>query len=70
MAGQGFNMTIRDINILIGIIKNKINLGLSLDKSVNEQFENELRHKNHIFLNGIDLIHEFLILKGNLKIVY
>ncbi len=67
LAGQGFNMTIRDINILIGIIKNKINLGLSLDKSVNEQFENELRHKNYIFLNGIDLIHEFFNFERKLK---
>ena len=59
LAGQGFNMTIRDINILMSIINEKIGLGLPLDSSVNNQFENTIRHKNYIFSNGIDLIHEF-----------
>ncbi len=59
LAGQGFNMTIRDINILINIIKSKINLGLPIDSSVNNEFEKKIRHKNYIFSNGIDLIHEF-----------
>ena len=59
LTGQGFNMTIRDINILVNIIKEKIDLGLPLDSSINSQFENKLRHKNYIFSNGIDLIHEF-----------
>tara|TARA_B100001057_G_scaffold498311_1_gene604934 strand:+ start:967 stop:2040 length:1074 start_codon:yes stop_codon:yes gene_type:complete len=59
LAGQGFNMTIRDVNILIDIIKEKIDLGLSLDSSINSKFENKLRHKNYLFSNGIDLIHEF-----------
>ncbi len=59
LAGQGFNMTIRDINVLIDIIKVKINLGLPIDSSVNSEFENKLKHKNYIFSNGIDFIHEF-----------
>ena len=59
LAGQGFNMTIRDIKILINIIKQKKDLGLTLDSSVNIQFENRVRHKNYIFSNSIDLIHEF-----------
>ncbi len=58
LAGQGFNMTIRDIKILIEIIKRKISLGLPLDKSINLEFENKLRHKNLIFSNGIDIVHE------------
>ena len=58
LAGQGFNMTIRDIIILIDIIQNKISLGLPLDTSVNLEFENKLRHKNLLFSNGIDLVHE------------
>ena len=52
-------MTIRDIKNLIEIINGKIDLGLPLDKSVNEQFEKKVKNKNFIFLNGIDLIHEF-----------
>ncbi len=59
LAGQGFNMTIRDIKILLEIIVNKYNLGLNLDSSVNHEFEKKLKHKNFIFSNGIDLLHEF-----------
>jgi 2-octaprenyl-6-methoxyphenol hydroxylase len=59
LAGQGFNMTIRDIMILTKIIRNKFDLGLPLDSSVNVEFENSLKHKNFIFSNGIDLVHEF-----------
>ncbi len=59
LAGQGFNMTIRDIIFLSKIIKNKIDLGLPLDSSVNSEFEKNSRHRNFLFSNGIDLIHEF-----------
>ena len=59
LAGQGFNMTIRDIQILLNIIENKKNLGLPLDSSVNLELEKKIKHKNFIFSNGIDLIHEF-----------
>ena len=63
LAGQGFNMTIRDINTLISIIKEKISLGLPIDSSVNYQFEKKIRHKNYMFSNSIDLIHEFFNLE-------
>ncbi len=71
LAGQGFNMTIRDIKFLIGIISDKIELGLPLDSSVCKEFEKKIKHKNFIFSNGIDLIHEFFTLesKVNNKIV-
>ena len=59
LAGQGFNMTIRDIKTLINIISDKISLGLPLDSSVSVEFENFSKHKNFIFSNSIDLIHEF-----------
>ena len=59
LAGQGFNMTIRDIKILLDIIDEKLNLGLPLDNSIGIQFEKSLKHKNYIFSNSIDLIHEF-----------
>ena len=58
LAGQGFNMTIRDIKVLTKMIKNRYDLGLSLDL-INNEFENRLKHKNFIFSNGVDLIHEF-----------
>ncbi len=59
LAGQGFNMIIRDIKILSDIIENKRNIGLPLDSSVNTEFENKIKHNNFIFSNGIDLVHEF-----------
>jgi 2-octaprenyl-6-methoxyphenol hydroxylase len=59
LAGQGFNMTIRDIKILLEIIMSKQNLGLNIDSSVNYDFESKLKHKNFIFSNGIDLVHQF-----------
>ncbi len=58
LAGQGFNMTIRDIKTLIDIIKERNGLGLPLDSYLNSEFEKKIRHKNYIFSNGIDLIHE------------
>ena len=59
LAGQGFNMTIRDIKILSEIIQNKIDLGMQLDSLIFEQFEKKTKHKNFIFSNGIDFIYEF-----------
>ena len=63
LAGQGFNMTIRDIKILTNIIKNRYDLGLPLDSSVNEEFENKSKHKNFLFSNGVDIIYEFFNLE-------
>ena len=67
LAGQGFNMTIRDIKILLSIIKNKIELGLPLDSSVNQEFEDKSKAKNLIFSNGVDLIYEFFNIEGKLE---
>ncbi len=59
LAGQGFNMTIRDIKKFDEIIKDKISLGLNIDKSTYYEFENETKSYNSIFSIGIDFIHEF-----------
>ncbi len=67
LAGQGFNMTIRDIKILNDIIKNKIDLGLPLDSVLNNEFEKNQRHRNYLFSSGIDLIHEFFNLERKSK---
>jgi len=58
LAGQGFNMTIRDIKVLSEIIQNKIDLGIQLDSSILNQFEKETKNKNFIFSNSIDFIYE------------
>jgi 2-octaprenyl-6-methoxyphenol hydroxylase len=67
LAGQGFNMTIRDIQIFLEIIKDKLDAGLQLDSSVNSEFQKKTRHKNFIFSNGIDLIHEFFNIERKMK---
>ena len=59
LAGQGFNMTIRDIHKLVVLISNRINLGLPIDKSINYEFEKYTKSKNYLFSNGIDFIYEF-----------
>ena len=59
LAGQGFNMSIRDIKSLIKIIEYKISYGLKLDSSICEEFENKSKHTNYIFSNGVDFVYEF-----------
>jgi len=59
LAGQGFNMTIRDIKVFLKIVKHRTSLGLPLDSSINIEFEKKLKHKNFIFSNAIDLVYEF-----------
>ena len=59
LAGQGFNMSIRDIKELLKLIKFRKNHGLDLDKSICTDFENNTKHKNYIFSNSIDFLYEF-----------
>ena len=67
LAGQGFNMTLRDIKIISRIIKKKIDLGLPIDSSINQEFENKTKHKNFIFSNSIDFIYELFNLERKSK---
>jgi len=67
LAGQGFNMTIRDIKVLSQIIKKRLDLGLLIDSSVSLEFQKKIKHKNLIFSNGIDLIHEFFNIERKTK---
>ena len=59
LAGQGFNMTIRDIKILSKIVNERILLGLPIDISVAEDFQNSTKHLNYIYGKAIDGIYEF-----------
>jgi len=58
LAGQGFNMSIRDIKILSKIIQNKIDLGMQLESSILNDFEKQTKSKNFLFSNSIDFIYE------------
>tara|TARA_Y100000590_G_scaffold54626_2_gene57040 strand:+ start:1361 stop:2467 length:1107 start_codon:yes stop_codon:yes gene_type:complete len=59
LSGQGFNMTLRDIEVLLKLIKYRKNLGLSIDCSIFKEFENKTKHLNFIFSSGNDFIYEF-----------
>ena len=59
LAGQGFNMTLRDIKILSDLIDERISLGLPLDSTILKEFESKTKHLNYIFSFGINFIHEF-----------
>jgi 2-octaprenyl-6-methoxyphenol hydroxylase len=68
LAGQGFNMTIRDIKNLIKIIKKRIDLGLELDSSICSDFERYNKHNNFMFARGIDFIYEFFNFENKVNI--
>ena len=67
LAGQGFNMTPRDIKILSKIIQDRIDLGLQLDHSIYEMFEKRTKHYNFIFSFGNDFIYEFFKFDSSYK---
>ncbi len=62
-AGQGFNMVMRDIEILSNLIETKIQLGLPLDKDTLREFQDLTKYKNTIFANGVDLFYEIFELE-------
>jgi len=67
LAGQGFNMSIRDIKVLFKLIKLKIDNGLDLDESVLSEFENITKHKNFLFSNGVDFIYEIFNFENKIR---
>ena len=58
-AGQGFNMTLRDIKEILDIIDVRIKNGLELNSSICIDFEKRIRHTNYLFSQGIDFLYEF-----------
>ena len=64
LAGQGFNMSLRDISCLSKLIDEKLDLGLDLDTTICHNFEKEMRDKNLIFSTGIDWIYQFFYFEG------
>ncbi len=67
LAGQGFNMSLRDIKELIIIINNRINLGLELDNQVCFDFQKRTKNKNYLFSSGVDWIYEFFNFESKTK---
>ena len=64
LAGQGFNMTIRDIKEINKLIKLRKEHGLPLDNSICIYFEKNTKSKNQLFSSSIDLIYEFFKLES------
>ncbi|MDC1482866.1 FAD-dependent monooxygenase, partial [Pelagibacteraceae bacterium] len=67
LAGQGFNMTIRDLRVLSQIIDGKIELGIQLDSLILDEFEKKTKDKNFVFSNAIGLIYEIFNFDKNIK---
>lgn len=67
LAGQGFNMSLRDIRLLSDLIDKKINLGLDLDPSICQEFQKKSQDKNFIFSSGIDWIYELFNLENSIN---
>ena len=67
LAGQGFNMSLRDIICLSKLIDKKLDLGLDIDLTICHDFEKEVRDKNFIFSMGIDWIYEFFNFESKIK---
>ena len=57
LAGQGFNMVLRDLEILEKTLKDKISLGLDIGSSdILSEFSSETKPRNFVFSIGIDLL--------------
>lgn len=67
LAGQGFNMSLRDIKVISSLIDSRMNLGLELDGSLCRDFQKSSKDKNYIFSIGIDWIYEFFNLENKIN---
>ena len=67
LAGQGFNMSLRDIKELTEVIKFKLDHGLVINDSVCIEFEGKTKHRNYLFSSGIDFIYELFNFESRVK---
>ncbi len=67
LAGQGFNMTIRDIKSLCKILDENIKLGIDDGQLIAKKFQEKNKHLNFIYGLGIDSINSFFKLDNKLK---
>jgi len=66
-AGQGFNMILRDLSSLIGILESKINLGLDIGTSdILSEFTKKTKSRNFIHSISIDFLKDFFSSKNKL----
>ena len=67
LAGQGFNMTIRDLQILINEIIKIKELGLPINKNLLKEFQAKTKTYNFLYSNSINLIESFFKIDNNFK---
>ena len=67
LAGQGFNMTIRDIKSLSHILDKNINLGIEDGEMIAKRFQEQNKHLNFIYGLGIDSINAFFKIDNKLN---
>ncbi len=67
LAGQGFNMTIRDIMSLSKIIDENLKLGIVEGEQIAQKFQKHNKHYNFIFGLGVDKINSFFKLDNKLN---
>ena len=67
LAGQGFNMTIRDIKSLSNIIDENIKLGIDDGEIIAEKFQKINKHINFMYGFGIDAINSFFKFDSKLQ---
>ena len=67
LAGQGFNMTIRDIKSLSFILDENIKLGIDDGETIAQKFQENNKHVNFMYGVGIDSINSFFKLDNKLK---
>ncbi len=67
LAGQGFNMTIRDIKSLSHILDDNIKLGINDGGIIATKFQEKNKYLNFIYGLGIDTINSFFQLDNKLN---
>ena len=67
LAGQGFNMTIRDIKSLSNILDENIKLGIDNGEIIAEKFQKDNKHINFMYGFGIDAINSFFKFDSKLQ---
>ena len=64
LAGQGFNMILRDLSILENILRDKIKLGLDIGSiDILSEFSNKVKSTNFAFSIGIDFTKKIFSIK-------
>ena len=67
LAGQGFNMTIRDIKSLSNILEENVKLGIDDGEIIAQKFQENNKHINFMYGLGIDTINSFFKLDNKLQ---